>query len=615
MKKTALFIMMLITAMAIQAQTLNVVTGAVTYQIPAAQAGEMIYSNGENLTILGKTFTLADITEMYVDDSEVTDNTVAVNYNEQEARLIVAGNCMQFLTIEANGANIRIYQSEDQTEEITYTLSGSSTDGSFYMDGSLKATVALNDLNLTSSITAPVNIRNGKRIDIILIGESTLKDSASSDGKGTLMVNGHSEITGDGILNLYGYCKHAYWADEYVQLKASMTGTINIQEAAGDGINVNQYFIQNGGTLNIQNVSDDGVQVSADTDEPGYALIQGGNLSITTSAAGSKGLKTDGDIVINATKSTPNISIKNTGTGVWDSEDSEVKGSACISSDTNITIDGGEIELTATANGGKGMKCDAVFTMNDGNLIVSTSGKRYSYNSDYSSPKGIKAGVKATGNSGAGTGDIQINGGTISVKASGAQDGSEGIESKNTLTVNGGNVYVESYDDAINTASNMYIKGGSVTVVSKNNDGLDANANIYIEGGTILACGGSAPECSIDAAERYYTYFNGGTILGIGGSSVSPSSSSAQAWVTSSGTATAGTEISLSDGDTQLCTFTVPEAYSSSSSGGGWRPGGGGSQIIISCAGITSGSKYTLQNGTSSSSVSGTQSSSGGGRW
>ena len=46
------------------AQTLNVQVGKVTYQFPAAQTGEMPYSNGTSLTVMGKVFALSEIDNM-----------------------------------------------------------------------------------------------------------------------------------------------------------------------------------------------------------------------------------------------------------------------------------------------------------------------------------------------------------------------------------------------------------------------------------------------------------------------------------------------------------------------------------------------------------------------
>ncbi|MBM6993575.1 MAG: carbohydrate-binding domain-containing protein [Prevotella sp.] len=625
-----------LTSVAASAQTLNIVSGGVVYAVPAAQAGDMIYQDGTTLTVMNKTFNITDIDSIYIDNSAVTDDAVDVTYSGTTATVRVAGNIMQYLAeAKADGAYVTLVQSSDLAREITYTLSGTSDNGSFYMDGSYKATVVLNGLTLTSTDSAAVNIENGKRINLDIEGTNTLKDSESSGGKGALMVNGHSEITGSGTLNLYGYAKHAYWADEYVQLKASMTGAINVLYAAKDGLSINQYYVQNGGTVNISGVLDDGIQVSADDEETGYVTLSGGSLTIAATAAGSKGIKADGSISINNAKSTPTLTITNSGTGKWDSDDSEVKGSACLSSDANITIDAGTISLTATGNGGKGMSCDSVLTVNGGELTVATSGKQYvniggtqAYDGTYSgnfdsladayssSPKGIKVGIKADDNGGVAVGDIQINGGTVKVSATGQQDGSEGMECKNTITISGGTVSVNSYDDAINAAKNIYIKGGTVTAVGSNNDGIDANANIYISGGTVMAYGGSSPECGLDAAEGYQMYFTGGTILAVGGSSSTPtSSSSTQPYVNTTGSVSANSTISIVSGSTTLASFTVPSTYSASGStsgsnrpGGGFGGGMGGSTyILISTPDMVTGSSYTVSSGSSSSTATAVQ--------
>ena len=67
MKKLSTILAALVLTIAAGAQTLNVKVGSVTYQFPASQTGEMTYANGTTLTIMGKTFTLSDISSMTVD--------------------------------------------------------------------------------------------------------------------------------------------------------------------------------------------------------------------------------------------------------------------------------------------------------------------------------------------------------------------------------------------------------------------------------------------------------------------------------------------------------------------------------------------------------------------
>lgn len=546
MKRLSTILAALVLTIAASAQTLNVQVGSVTYQFPASQTGEMTYSGGATLTIMGKTFTIADISSMAVDDSSVADGTVGVSYNGSTATVVVAGNVAQYLTIEQSGAHVSIAQSSDLAEEITYTLSGSSTDGEFYMSGSYKATVELNGLTLTNTNPvfsgAAVHIQNGKRIKVkpITGTTSTLTDAAGGSQKGCLYIKGHAEFAQKGTLNVVGNVKHAIKAGEYITVK---NATINITSALGDGISCNQYFLMESGTVNISGTSDDGIQADLDgtestgettdheDEDSGNIYISGGTITIDCAAAAAKGIKSAGDMNISG----GTIRVTTTGKGEWDSEDLETNAACGLSADGDMNISGGTLTLTSTGSGGKGMKCDGVLTVSDGTITVKTTGGLYynngsteytNYTGDterinssyYSSPKGIKAGVKTqSGNSYTYSGGIVISGGTISVTTSGRNG--EGIESKNTLDITGGLITVNAYDDAINSAQDLTISGGYVYARAANNDGIDANGNCYIKGGLTYAIGSSSPEVAIDAnsEEQKKLYVSGGTLIAIGG--------------------------------------------------------------------------------------------------
>ncbi len=616
------------------AQTLNVVSGDVTYAFPATQTGTMTYQDGETLTIMGKTFSAADITRMYVDYSEVTDNSVGVNYSGTTATVTVAGNVAQYVTPTITGARVSIVQSSEVSDdvcgEITYTLAGSSTDGEFTMEGSYKATLELNGLTLTNPSGAPINIQNGKRIDLSVKKgtENTLTDASSGDWKGCIVCKGHLELKGKGTLNVYGNTAHAIYAKEYVEMKNC---TVNVLSAVKDGINCNQYFLMESGSLNISGVEDDGVQVSYKDDsdreeeDTGTLTITGGTVNIAVTGTASKGLKAEGDLTV----SDGTLSISTSGDGTWDSDDQKTKAASCISADGNIQIDGGTLSLTSSGSGGKGINGDGTLVINGGTITISTTGGLFAYvngtaytnytgntdnlDSDYkSSPKGMKI-----------DGNVEINSGTVNVTTTG--NGAEGIESKAVLTINDGTIVVNAYDDAINSSSHMYIKGGDITVVASNNDGLDSNGNMYISGGTIKAFGTKAPECGIDANEEdgYTVIFTGGTLLAVGGGNSVPSTSeSTQPYVTTTLSVSASSEIAIKSGSTTLATFTVPSNYSSGSSGGGGGfggmngPGGGGnsgSSILISCPSLSSGSSYTVTCGSASATATAVVKSSGSG--
>ena len=311
--------MALVLTMAAVAQTLNVKVGSVTYQFPASQTGEMTYQDGTTLTIMGKTFTLADIDAMTVDDSEVVDGTIVVNYDGGSASVMVAGNIAQHVTPTVSGAHVSIAQGSDLAEEITYTLSGTSSDGEFYMSGSYKATIELNGLTLTNVTPvysgAAVHIQNGKRIKVkVATGTTnTLVDAASGSQKGCLYIKGHAEFAQKGTLNITGNVKHGIKTGEYVTLK---NATINVTSAVKDGISCNEYFLMESGTINISGVGDEGIQCEPDGDvstgettdhedeDSGNIYIEGGTLTVSADTEGieSKGeLRiTGGEVTVNA---------------------------------------------------------------------------------------------------------------------------------------------------------------------------------------------------------------------------------------------------------------------------------------------------------------------------
>ena len=587
----------------VSAQTLNVQVGNVTYLFPAEQTGVMSYSEGTEMCIMNKVFTLADVTAMYVDDTQVDDHSVSVVYKGETVAITVAGNIAQYLTITTSGAHVNIAQSEDLAEEITYTLSGSSTDGEFYMSGSYKATVEFSGLSLTnvSPVTsgAAVHIQNGKRIKVkVQDGTSnTLVDAGSGSQKGALYVKGHPEFSGKGTLIVTGNVKHAIKSGEYMTVKDV---TIQVPSAAGDGINCGQYFLMKSGVLDISGVEDDGIQCDIDDTEVGSTgetadhededsgniYLEGGQITINTAGIAAKGVKSEGDLIVKG----GTITITTTGNGKWDDEDVKTKAAACLGSDAKVVISGGILTLTSTGAGGKGINCDAAFELSGGEVTIVTKGALYYHdgttentnytgntdnvNSDYySSSKGVKA-----------DGAITISGGKISVSTAGRN--AEGIESKTSILISAGEVTVNSYDDGINVGgdgSDLIISGGYVYSRAMNNDGIDGNGNVYVKGGLVYAVGANSPEVAIDAnsEEQKKLYVQGGTLIAVGGLESGAQISGGTCKQTTSFTAEAW--YALYNGSELVAAFKTPATSTSSSGGGrpGGGPGGGGSKKLV----------------------------------
>lgn len=618
MKKMFALISALVLTIAATGQTLNVKVGNVIYQYPASQTGEMTYSNGTTLAIMDKTFTLSEIDAMTVDNSEVENNRVTVEYESSSAKVYVAGNVAKYVTPTINGAHVTIAQSNTSAvddDEITYQLSGTTADGSLSLSGSYKCTVSLAGVTMTNPSGAAINITNSKRIQISAKKGTvnTLADGANGSQKACIYSKGQIQLQGGGTLNVSGNTKHAIKSASYVSIKNL---TLNITSAVGDGISCEEYMLMKSGVVTISGVGDDGIQCDLggtistgetsdhDDEDSGNVYIEGGTLTITTTAVASKGIKADGDIRV----TDGIVNVTTTGNGTYDTDDKDAKGCAGLNADGDMTISGGTLTLKSTGSGGKCIKVDGKLNVSGGVIEATTTGGTYKYGNADTQPKAIKS-----------DGDMTISGGTIKATVS----GHEAIETKGEMTITDGYVYAfSSADDAINASSHMYLKGCTVIGVSNGNDGIDTNGNMFISGGTIIACGAGQPECGLDAAERYRLYITGGTVLGIGGgNNTVTSTNGSQCVLSTSGAATAGTEVSIKNGSTTLATFTIPDGYSPSSGGfGDGGPGGGfggfgggpggfgGNQsngsfsYLLSCQGLTSGSSYTVTTGSSSTS-------------
>ena len=378
MRRILSFLIALIAVTAMTAQTMNVKLGQVVYQMPASQVEEMLFSEGTLLTIMERPFTISDISEIYIDDTEVEDNTVSVKYDGATATVYVAGNIAKHVSATVSGAHVSIEQDDDVSEEITYTLSGSSADGEFYMTGSYKATIELDGLTLTNHTPvysgAAVCIMDGKRIDLSVKKETenTLTDAATGSQKAALYCKGHLEMKGQGTLNIYGKAAHGIKSAEYMQMRKC---TVNIMEAVQDGISCDEYFLMESGTLTIKGTGDDALQCDIDgaestgmtTDhegeDTGNIYIEGGTLNLTVTADGAKGMKADGDVVIkdgtlNVTQSGSIIAAE------------DLSYPTSVKAEGNISISGGTITIVNTADGGKGISADGAVTIDESNATV-----------------------------------------------------------------------------------------------------------------------------------------------------------------------------------------------------------------------------------------------------
>lgn len=473
----------------------------------------------------------------------------------------VAGS-VSGVTVTTNGAHVTVNASVAGVE---YVLSGSTSNGSFkvYSDKKFKLTLA--GVSLTNDSGAAINIQSGKRVfvEVKTETENYLADASSystvtgEDEKGCFFSEGQLIFSGTGALTVTGNYKHGICSDDYVRLRSG--SNITVASAVKDGIHTNDKIIIGGGILKVK-ASGDGLDC-----EKGFIDIRGGLIKADISGDASKAVKAETDITLSGGQ----LILLTSGSAVYEGND--LSSAAGIKCDGNLVMNGTTLSVKSTGAAGKGINCDGTLSIDNSTVKIITTGKQYVYNRLDSSAKGIKA-----------DGNLTINSGTIWVKTPGGE-GSEGIESKSTLTVNGGDVSVYSYDDCMNASKSIVINGGNIYCYSSGNDGVDSNGTLTITGGTIVSIGTTSPEEGFDCDQNTFK-ITGGTILGIGGGTSTPTSSvCTQRTVIYGGSGSKGTLFSIQGSD-QVMSYTIPRAYSQMT-------------LLFSSSKLVSGTTYTIYTG------------------
>ena len=408
-------------------------------------------------------------------------------------------------------------------------------------------------------------VGSGKRVfvEVKTETENYLADASSystvtgEDEKGCFFSEGQLIFSGTGALTVTGNYKHGICSDDYVRLRSG--SNITVASAVKDGIHTNDKIIIGGGILKVK-ASGDGLDC-----EKGFIDIRGGLIKADISGDASKAVKAETDITLSGGQ----LILLTSGSAVY--EDNDLSSAAGIKCDGNLVMNGTTLLVKSTGAAGKGINCDGTLSIDNSTVKIITTGKQYVYNRLDSSAKGIKA-----------DGNLTINSGTIWVKTPGGE-GSEGIESKSTLTVNGGDVSVYSYDDCMNASKSIVINGGNIYCYSSGNDGVDSNGTLTITGGTIVSIGTTSPEEGFDCDQNTFK-ITGGTILGIGGGTSTPTSSvCTQRTVIYGGSGSKGTLLSIQGSD-QVMSYTIPRAYSQMT-------------LLFSSSKLASGTTYTIYTG------------------
>ncbi|MBR3067701.1 MAG: carbohydrate-binding domain-containing protein, partial [Prevotella sp.] len=328
----------------------------------------------------------------------------------------------------------------------------------------------------------------------------------------------------------------------------------------------------------------------------------GGLLTITATGTASRGISADNIVTNGGT-----LSITGSGAGQQGSSDTYT--SKGLKADETIQLNAGTITIAMSGTGGKGIKSAGTYMQGktDGTgptLTVSTTGSSLGssggggggwgqQSSGGSSAKAIKVQGTAT-----------IYGGTTEVSTK--TDGAEGLESKTSVDIQGGQHYFACYDDCINSSGAIYFNGGVTVCYSNGNDAVDSNYGrtgaITIGNGVIFAyTTKGSPEEGLDCDNNSYIQITG-TGIGIsaggsqggggggwGGSSSGNTISNAKQgyyFCTSSISYAAGRYYTLADASgNNLVTYNFPASCSSN-------------LALFTATGMTKGSTYSVKYST-----------------
>lgn len=341
MKKTIfLLLALLVTGMAAAQNLQRVVRvhsgGNVVFQLPTTQLDSIkshdrlatfYYGDGywsRNIhKIDSMTFAMVDATDTTVIiDTTAIDTATMIRISWLSDSVSVENPYADNgVNITRNGMKVTV-NAASGISNLVYELSGEAQNASLAINTDKKIVLMLNGVSLTSQGKPAVNIKDSKNAVVHLVKgkHNSFADDDANDGKA---------------------CFYS---------KGGLT-------------------IQGGGSLSVNSVSVNGLQ-----GKNGVTFLNG-DVEVTVSAPGAKGIKTDGDVVIEggtlAVSATGSLTIDTLADGNFDKSYS-----SCIKPDGNFIMNGGILTLqTPVSNaGGRCVSTGGHMTVNGGQLNMTTAG-------------------------------------------------------------------------------------------------------------------------------------------------------------------------------------------------------------------------------------------------
>jgi trimeric autotransporter adhesin len=453
------------------------------------------------ITVLLLTVTCKKYYAEEPDDEEVVDLGVGV-----EDASDYLWNNIGIINITLNGSTITSDSSVAVVEGSkvtinspgTYNISGTLNDGQLIVNAVSAGTVRLifNDINIKCTTSAPVYIKNAEKVVVVLQDNTSniISDGASyiqnsnDEPSAAVFSKSYLSFSGKGQLTVTANFNDGISTRDGLIIKS---GKISVT-APGDGIRGKDYVIVRDCNITI-NSGKDGLKSDNDGDSKyGYVLIEAGTFNITSKEDCIHAVTTanlgSGTFVLNAIGE---ASLVSSGSGYDPSL------SSGISCRGKVTTNGSNFTIKATGKGGKGITSDNNITITGGTVNISTTGAAATYKNSSGTTDSYSASCISAG------GDLSLISGSITASSTGVAGkgikadgkiliGDQTNSPEINITTTGAKLIVSGSGNSANYTSGKAIKAvGAVTInngnitISSADDGIKSETSITIDNATV----------------------------------------------------------------------------------------------------------------------------------
>ena len=523
-------------------------------------------------------------------DLEYTNRDKDSSYNDSTSTHIVlsdSGVTVSGNGVASDGSEVTI------SEAGTYVITGSLSDGQLVVNASDedKIQLVLAGASIHNEDGPAIYIKKADKTFITLAdstsnvlsdGTSYVLEENSDEPYATLFSKDDLTINGSGSLEVQGNYRHGVCSKDDLVITG---GSISVK-ANEDALRGRDCVKISSGTFTLES-GEDAIKSNNDEDgTKGFVSIDGGTFAI---AAGDDAVHAESVLFIN--DGTIDVSTCYEG---YEAEQIYINGAT-----THITASDDALNATARNSSAQTDAAVADGGTNPGdanpgstNNAPADAGQTdpMSGASGNSGAAGVGSAVGVGGAAGSG-GNAGANGAGDTAAAGGAGTaGTMGTMSEDNLQSEARNTMNEAPGQGNNASCLIQINGG-YTVLDASGDGVDSNGSVEITGGVLLVSG---PTSDGDGAFDYdnSATVSGGTVIMVGSSGMAQNFTSGTqpfAFTQVSGEAGELVSICKSDGEV-IASFAPTKSYAT---------------VLVSSAGFSEGSEYSLMLG---GSVSGANS-------